>query len=76
MSILDWFAKKDRIADYTEKLNIPGDLWVQCFSCKETLYLKDLEENYKVCMQCGYHFRINSIERLKYVFDSPKTKSR
>jgi acetyl-CoA carboxylase carboxyl transferase subunit beta len=70
MSILDWFNKQKE-EDNTKqqsRLDIPGDLWVKCPSCKETIYLKDLEANNKVCV-CGYHFRITPEERIKIHFD-------
>ena len=69
MSILDWFAKKEKNNVHTSRLDIPTDLWVKCFSCNGTLYLKELEENKKVCTNCQYHFRISPEERLAYFFD-------
>jgi acetyl-CoA carboxylase carboxyl transferase subunit beta len=69
MSILEWFGKKEQLNKGNDKLNIPGDLWVKCFSCKEILYLKDLEDNLKVCTKCGHHFRISARERIHYVSD-------
>ena len=69
MSILDWFNKKEKSTRNNERLNIPEDLWVQCFSCKNTLFLKDLEANEKVCTQCQYHFRLSSQERLALILD-------
>lgn len=70
MSIIDWFAKKQRsVRTNSEKLNIPGDLWVQCSKCRETLYLKDLEANLKVCTKCQHHFRLSPTERISYTFD-------
>ncbi len=71
MSILDWFAKKKEQAEtaQTKRLDIPGDLWVKCFDCGGTLYLKDLVQNQKVCHHCNYHFRIASEERIGYIFD-------
>ena len=47
MSILDWLNKKQQKLEQSERLDIPGDLWVKCFKCSEVLYLKDLEENHK-----------------------------
>lgn len=75
MSILGWFAKRDRIvsrkkAGKQSRLDIPSDLWVKCFSCDATLYLKELEHNHKVCNECQYHFRLSPEERLAYFFDS------
>ena len=69
MSILDWFNKnKENEPKQDQRLDIPGDLWVKCPSCKATLYLKDLEDNNKVCT-CGYHFRISPEDRINLHFD-------
>jgi acetyl-CoA carboxylase carboxyl transferase subunit beta len=69
MSILDWFAKKQKAPTKAERLNIPGNLWVKCPECSEVLFTKDLEVNFKVCNHCNYHFRLTPEERLHYLFD-------
>jgi acetyl-CoA carboxylase carboxyl transferase subunit beta len=70
MSILDWFNKnKENEPKQDQRLEIPGDLWVKCPSCKTSLYLKDIEDNNKVCT-CGYHFRISPEDRIKVHFDA------
>lgn len=69
MSILDWFANKEKKTSASEKLNIPQDIWVKCFSCNDILFLKELEDNAKVCLKCNYHFRISAAERIRYIFD-------
>jgi len=74
MSILDWFAKKEKENSNVEKLNIPGDLWVKCPSCASVLFTKDLEKHNKVCNSCQYHFRITPEERLSYIFDKGSFK--
>jgi len=71
-SINEWFLKKKEEKELearSEKLDIPGNLWVKCFGCKQTIYSKDLETNLKVCPKCGYHFRLTSSERLKITAD-------
>ena len=71
-SINEWFSKKKEEKELearSEKLDIPGNLWVKCFGCKQTIYSKDLETNLKVCPKCGYHFRLTSSERLKITAD-------
>jgi len=71
-SINEWFLKKKEEKELearSEKLDIPGNLWVKCFGCKQTIYSKDLEANLKVCPKCGYHFRLTSSERLKITAD-------
>lgn len=69
MSILDWFAKKEKNSVQTERLNLPGELWIKCPNCSETLFLKDLELNKKVCTHCNYHYRLTPEERVKFTFD-------
>ena len=74
MSILKWFSQKKRVFSKVEKLDIPGDLWIKCSSCSEVLFIKDLEQTYKVCSHCQFHFRISAQERISYVFDSNSFK--
>ncbi|NDC82186.1 acetyl-CoA carboxylase carboxyltransferase subunit beta [bacterium] len=69
MSIIDWFAKKEKNISSAERLNIPGDVWVKCTSCSEILFQKDLDSHCKVCSKCGFHFRISPAERIRYIFD-------
>lgn len=69
MSILGWFARNKRSSNNSKRLNIPGNLWVKCPSCKEVLFIKKLERNMKVCALCSYHFRISPYERLRFTFD-------
>lgn len=49
---------------------IPNGLWIKCEKCGETLYNKDLCKNNKVCINCGYHYRMNSRERLELIMDT------
>ncbi len=72
MSILDWFNKnKENKPSKPSRLDIPGDLWMKCPSCNDTVYLRDLEQNDKVC-PCDkhYHFRVSPEERIKMHFDA------
>ncbi|MGE4169607.1 MAG: acetyl-CoA carboxylase, carboxyltransferase subunit beta [Candidatus Margulisiibacteriota bacterium] len=69
MSISDWFAKREKTNEASEKLNIPGNLWIKCDGCSEVLYTKDLEENAKTCPKCNHHFRISPDERIAAIFD-------
>ena len=40
-------------------------LFLKCEGCRETLYLKELERNVRVCPKCGFHFRMPAAERLR-----------
>ncbi len=48
----------------SRKKNIPKGLWTKCGKCAELIYDKDLDENYKTCLSCGYHFPIPARVRL------------
>jgi acetyl-CoA carboxylase carboxyl transferase subunit beta len=50
-------------------VKIPEGLWVKCDNCKEIIYRKEVEKNFKVCPKCDYHFRISASERLPYLVD-------
>jgi acetyl-CoA carboxylase carboxyl transferase subunit beta len=70
---MTWF-KKERPADAVQesparKVKIPEGLWVKCDNCKEIIYRKEVDKNYKVCPKCDYHFRISASERLPYLVD-------
>lgn len=66
--------KKRNIDDDNEphihkKADIPIGKWVKCNNCKEILYKEILHENYSVCPNCDYHFRLSSRRRLKQIID-------
>ncbi len=67
-----WF-RKDKVPraprDPKTSSSIGEGLFVKCEGCRETLYLKELEKNRRVCPKCGYHFRLAADERLKLFFD-------
>ena len=44
-------------------------LFTKCESCRAIIWKKDLDANYQVCPKCGYHFKINALERLKMLYD-------
>jgi acetyl-CoA carboxylase carboxyl transferase subunit beta len=48
---------------------VPEGLWVRCSGCEQMVYKSEVEKNFEVCPKCGYHFRINSATRIKYLVD-------
>lgn len=53
-----------------KKKEIPEGLWTKCEGCSEALYNKTLEENFKVCPKCNYHFTLGAFERINTLLDS------
>ncbi|MBU4251449.1 MAG: acetyl-CoA carboxylase, carboxyltransferase subunit beta [Candidatus Omnitrophica bacterium] len=52
-----------------KKKEIPDGLWTKCAECSETLYNKTLEENFRVCPKCNYHFGLTAYERIDLLLD-------
>src|ERR1700687_2646522 len=55
-------AGTDRTAD---------GLWVRCENerCHEMLYVREFENNLKVCHKCGNHARLSARERIQQLVD-------
>jgi acetyl-CoA carboxylase carboxyl transferase subunit beta len=72
-----------KIRAVVRRKEVPDNLWRQCPSCEQTLFLRDLTADLMVCRHCGHHFRIGSGERFAMLFDGaafetielPKTAS-
>ncbi|HIQ25733.1 MAG TPA: acetyl-CoA carboxylase carboxyltransferase subunit beta [Aquifex aeolicus] len=65
MKLFDFFRRKK---------TIPEGLWTKCPSCKELLYTPDLKDNFWVCPECGYHFRIDAKTRVDITLDPENRK--
>ena len=48
---------------------IPEGLMNKCPKCGSIQYSKELDKNFKVCTSCGYHMRLNALERIRYTVD-------
>jgi acetyl-CoA carboxylase carboxyl transferase subunit beta len=59
-----------KIRTLVGRKDVPENLWKQCPSCEQTLFLRDLAADLMVCRHCGHHFRIGSAERFKMLFDN------
>lgn len=57
-----------------DKKSVPEGLWTKCLKCEAIIYNKELDENFKVCSKCGYHFRLSVPERLALLLDQGSFK--
>ncbi len=53
-----------------KKIGVPKGLWIQCDSCKNTVFRKLVNQNYGLCPDCQYHFYIPSQTRIEQLFDA------
>jgi acetyl-CoA carboxylase carboxyl transferase subunit beta len=69
-----WFddLKTPRIkAQVTQRASkVPEGLWVKCVHCGEILQSKILKDQFQVCPECSYHFRMSASERIASLVDS------
>ena len=63
------FSKPKLSASTKKKKSIPEGLWTKCPISDEIVFTKDLEANLMVVPKSGYHFPIDSRERIKSMTD-------
>lgn len=47
----------------------PNPNFIQCQSCKKTLFAAEFDSNLRVCPSCGFHHRLTWRQRAEYTFD-------
>ncbi len=52
-----------------KRRDIPEGLWTKCEDCGEIIYNKTLEEDFKVCPKCDFHFLLSAPERIAQLID-------
>ncbi|WP_458119495.1 acetyl-CoA carboxylase, carboxyltransferase subunit beta [Paenibacillus sp. Z6-24] len=65
-------SASDEPSQERPKREIPEGLMNKCSKCGTIHYSKELEKNLKVCSSCGYHMRLNAIERIVMTVDEGK----
>ena len=65
------FSEKSRVNSVRilKRRGIPEGLWTKCGECGEIIYNKTLEEDYKICPKCDYHFTLSASERVAQITD-------
>src|SRR3989338_4288588 len=53
-----------------KRKDIPEGLWTKCGECGEIIYHKTLEEDFKICPKCDYHFTLSAPERVAQLVDA------
>ena len=63
---MGWFEKTyNRIKKGKKRIDVPDGLWTKCSNCSEIVYNKILDESFRVCPKCGYHFYISAWKRIQ-----------
>lgn len=48
---------------------LPDGLWTKCEKCGEILFNRELDKNLRVCVKCGYHYKLGAYERIEITVD-------
>jgi acetyl-CoA carboxylase carboxyl transferase subunit beta len=67
-----WFKKDKRpkaVRDDRARSVVPEGLWTRCDGCREIVYSRELEKNFRICPKCGFHFRIDVEARIRLLLD-------
>ena len=57
-----------------KKKDMPDGLWMRCDACGKTIYKKDVEDSLRVCPECGFHFTLDSAQRIAITLDPASFK--
>nr|YP_009295213.1 acetyl-CoA carboxylase carboxyltransferase beta subunit [Dasya binghamiae]AOH77225.1 acetyl-CoA carboxylase carboxyltransferase beta subunit [Dasya binghamiae] len=79
MSLSEWFTQKRNICVKNNikqsDIQLPENFWIKCNKCSFLMYYKNLNQNFKVCPKCNYHFPTSSQDRIHHIFDLDSWKS-
>ncbi|MCA9841820.1 MAG: acetyl-CoA carboxylase carboxyltransferase subunit beta [Cyanobacteria bacterium HKST-UBA03] len=78
MSLRTWFAdkrqkqkgQKSETGHYEVKDETFEQLWVECYNCTHRMLRREFLTGHGMCTECGYHFRINSTQRIEQLADA------
>ncbi|HEY9574870.1 MAG TPA: acetyl-CoA carboxylase, carboxyltransferase subunit beta [Lachnospiraceae bacterium] len=62
------YGNTGQVARHTSS-DFPGDLFLKCPTCKETIYKEDVVSNWYMCPKCEGYFRVKAKTRIKRVCD-------
>ena len=67
---MSWFKREDNAFGNDRRKTVRTEgLWIQCGSCRQAIFKKDLEDNLNVCPKCGHHFRIDARARIDLLLE-------
>jgi acetyl-CoA carboxylase carboxyl transferase subunit beta len=63
-------GERFKTLDKHEVEKLPDGIWEKCLGCRELIYVKDLDDNWRVCPRCGYHHRLTVGQRIDLLVDA------
>lgn len=56
--------------DPEKKRELPAGLWEKCPSCGEMIHNLELQQNYRVCPRCDFHFTQGARDRIEMLLET------
>ena len=69
---MSWLSRVRSGIPFLPKRQTSDTLWHKCGKCGTMVFLKEWEENLKVCPRCDHHDRIGPKDRFAQLFDGGK----
>ena len=66
---MSWLSKVRNGIPFLPKRQTADTLWHKCAKCGTMVFLKEWEDNQRVCPRCDFHDRIGHKQRFEYLFD-------
>ena len=66
---MSWLSRVRSGIPFLPKRQSADTLWHKCTKCGTMVFLKEWEDNQRVCPRCDFHDRIGPKHRFEYLFD-------
>ncbi len=66
---MSWLTRVRQSIPFIAKRETPDNLWHKCGQCGAMVFVKEFEENQRVCPKCEHHGRIGPATRFAQIFD-------
>ena len=66
----DWFRRNTKNIQTYSKRDTKEGMWHSCPSCRAVIYQTVLKDNFFVCHECSFHFRITSDAYINLLIDN------
>ena len=69
---MSWLSRVRKGIPFLPKRQSTDNLWHKCVKCGTMVFLKEWEDNLRVCPRCDHHDRIGPTARFEHLFDSAR----
>ncbi len=66
---MSWLEKIKSTASVIKKDSSSLEIWKECPTCKNNIFIADLKKNLHVCTECDHHFRLGAKVRINQLIE-------